>query len=46
LILNPLSKEILAGNVERDGLIGIVLDDDNQLSFENLSSMPVDPLLN
>lgn len=39
LILNPLSKEILAGNVERNGVIAIVLDEFNGLQFENLSGI-------
>lgn len=39
LILNPLSKEILAGNVERNGVIAIVLDEFNGLHFENLSGI-------
>jgi len=41
LVLNPLSKEILAGKVERDGVVALVLDEDKQLSFVNLASPAV-----
>ena len=34
-VLNPLSKEILAGNIEKDAVVNISLDDMGSIKFEN-----------
>lgn len=36
IILNELSKEILAGNVHQDSVVGITLDENKKIVFENL----------
>ena len=36
LLLNELSKKIIGGQVSKDAVIGISLDDDKELQFENL----------
>lgn len=38
-ILNELSKEILSGNIEKDQVIGIDLDDNKDFQFLNLSKV-------
>lgn len=38
-ILNELSKEILAGRIAKDSLIGITLKDDQQIEFINLDEV-------
>ncbi len=40
-ILNELSKEILAGRIAKDSLIGITLNDDQQIEFINLDEVQV-----
>ena len=35
-LLNTLSKEILAGKVQKDSIIGITLNEDDQIEFINL----------
>lgn len=40
-ILNELSKEILAGKITKDSLIGITLNDDQQIEFINLDEVQV-----
>ena len=42
VILNELSKEILAGNIHQDSVVGITLDSDNKIVFENLDSVELD----
>jgi len=41
LILNVLSKEILAGKVNQDALIGITLNDNKQIEFINLDDVKI-----
>ncbi|MCG8319273.1 MAG: ATP-dependent chaperone ClpB [Cytophagales bacterium] len=36
IILNELSKEILAGNVHQDSVVGITLDENKKIVFDNL----------
>ncbi len=38
-ILNDLSKEILAGRISKDAIIGIDMDDDNTIQFINLDEV-------
>ena len=38
-VLNPLSKELLAGKIEKDAVINIILDDQGEIQFENLDSL-------
>lgn len=38
-ILNELSKEILSGRVNKDSVVGIVLDDDKNIQFVNLDKV-------
>lgn len=40
-ILNPLSKEILAGKIERDAVIGMDLDDNGNIEFLNLNKVEI-----
>ena len=40
-VLNQLSKEILAGKVNSDAIIGINLDADNQIEFINLDEVSI-----
>ena len=40
-ILNELSKEILAGKVNKDSVVGIVLDEDNTIQFVNLDKVEI-----
>ncbi len=39
-ILNELSKEILAGKIKKDSVIGITMGNDGELQFLNLDSIP------
>ena len=36
VILNELSKEILAGNIRQDSVVGITMGENNKIVFENL----------
>jgi ATP-dependent Clp protease ATP-binding subunit ClpB len=38
-ILNPLSKEILAGKISKDDVIGVTLNDQRQIEFLNLNEV-------
>ncbi len=40
-VLNKLSKEILAGTISRDSVVGIELDDDKQIKFINLDEVKI-----
>ena len=40
-ILNELSKQILAGKVTKDGVVGITLDDSNSIQFLNLDEVNI-----
>ena len=40
-ILNELSKEILAGNISKDSVIGVTLDDNEQVEFLNLDKVEI-----
>lgn len=39
VILNELSREILAGNVQQDSVVGITLGEHKKIMFENLDSV-------
>lgn len=41
LILNELSKEILSGNVKKDSVIAVTLDDDRKIKFENIEKVEI-----
>ncbi|MFN6946817.1 MAG: ATP-dependent Clp protease ATP-binding subunit, partial [Cytophagaceae bacterium] len=41
MILNELSKEILAGTVKKDGVIGITLDENKKIQFLNLEEVKI-----
>ena len=41
MILNELSKEILAGNISKDATVGITLNDDNTIEFINLDDVEI-----
>ena len=41
-VLNQLSKEILAGNINRDSVVGIELGDDQQIRFINLDTVEIE----
>ena len=41
-ILNELSKEILAGNIDKDGVVGIDLGDDGEVQFLNLDKVALE----
>lgn len=41
-VLNQLSKEILAGAISRDSVVGIELDDNQQIKFINLDEVKID----
>lgn len=40
-ILNTLSKEILAGNIMKDSVIGVTLSDSNHIEFLNLDKVEI-----
>jgi ATP-dependent Clp protease ATP-binding subunit ClpB len=40
-ILNELSKEILAGNIKKDAVIGVTLNDNHEIQFLNLEDVKV-----
>ena len=41
-ILNELSKEILAGNIQKDSVIGVTLSDSNEVEFLNLDKVSIE----
>jgi ATP-dependent Clp protease ATP-binding subunit ClpB len=41
LILNELSKEILAGKISKDAVVGITLNDNNAIEFMNLNDVKI-----
>jgi ATP-dependent Clp protease ATP-binding subunit ClpB len=41
LILNELSKEILAGKISKDAIVGITLNDNNEIEFLNLDDIKI-----
>jgi ATP-dependent Clp protease ATP-binding subunit ClpB len=41
LILNELSKEILAGNIKKDSVISATLSDDQKIKFENIEKVEI-----
>ncbi|MFT7032772.1 MAG: ATP-dependent Clp protease ATP-binding subunit ClpB [Cyclobacteriaceae bacterium] len=41
LILNELSKEILAGKISKDAVVGITLNDNNTIEFMNLNDVKI-----
>lgn len=41
-ILNELSKEILAGNIAKDSVIGVTLSDNEQVEFLNLDAVAIE----
>lgn len=41
-ILNELSKEILAGNIAKDSVIGVTLSDNEQVEFLNLDTVAIE----
>jgi ATP-dependent Clp protease ATP-binding subunit ClpB len=40
-VLNPLSKEILSGNVKKDAVIGVTLNDQKEFQFINLDHVEI-----
>ncbi|MBX2844048.1 MAG: ATP-dependent chaperone ClpB [Flammeovirgaceae bacterium] len=42
IILNELSKEILAGKISKDSVVGITLDENKQIKFFNVDSVDFD----
>lgn len=40
-VLNKLSKEILAGSISKDSVVGIELSDDHQIKFINLDEVKI-----
>jgi len=42
VLLNKLSKEILAGNIQKDSVIGITLNDNKEVEFFNLDEVKID----
>jgi ATP-dependent Clp protease ATP-binding subunit ClpB len=40
-VLNKLSKEILAGNIENDAIVGIDLDENREIKFINLDEVKI-----
>ena len=41
-VLNQLSKEILAGTIDKDSVVGIELDDEQQIRFINLDTVTIE----
>ena len=41
LILNELSKDILAGKISKDAIVGITLNDNNEIEFLNLDDIKI-----
>ena len=42
LVLNPLSKEILAGRLSRDSILGISMSTNNEIQFMNLDKVNIE----
>ena len=42
-LLNPLSKEILGGRINKDSLVGIDLTEDSRIEFINLDEVKIEP---
>jgi len=40
-LLNPLSKEILQGNLDKEAIIGVILNEDKNIEFINLDDIKV-----
>ncbi len=40
-LLNPLSKEILRGNLDKEAIIGVILNEDKNIEFINLDDITV-----
>ena len=40
-LLNPLSKEILQGNLDKEAIIGVILNEDQNIEFINLDDITV-----
>jgi ATP-dependent Clp protease ATP-binding subunit ClpB len=40
-LLNALSKDILAGKINNDSIVGITLADDNSIEFVNLDQVEI-----
>ena len=40
-LLNPLSKEILEGNLDKEAIIGVILNEDQNIEFINLDDITV-----
>jgi ATP-dependent Clp protease ATP-binding subunit ClpB len=40
-ILNELSKEILAGNINKDAIVGITLNDHKEIEFLNIDKIAI-----
>ena len=40
-LLNPLSKEILQGNLNKEAVIGVTLNEDQNIEFINLDDVSV-----
>ena len=40
-LLNPLSKEILQGNLNKESIIGVILNEDQKIEFINLDDITV-----
>ncbi|MEY3418128.1 MAG: ATP-dependent chaperone ClpB [Bacteroidota bacterium] len=41
LLLNTLSKEILAGNVKKEAIINVSLDEEGKIAFENIEEVMI-----
>lgn len=41
-VLNELSKDILAGKIDKDGLVGVDINDDGHIEFLNLDEVQID----
>ena len=41
-VLNQLSKEILAGTIDKDSVVGVELGDDQQIKFINLDAVEIE----
>jgi ATP-dependent Clp protease ATP-binding subunit ClpB len=39
LLLNTLSKEILAGNIRKDAIINVILNEEGKIAFENIEEL-------
>jgi ATP-dependent Clp protease ATP-binding subunit ClpB len=41
MILNELSKQVLAGKVQKDSVIGVSLNDNREIEFINLDEVKI-----